>query len=253
MHDPQVMKLIDDGANFYCRQLGNASHMQFEDNGIYSMIYPKPGQQGGTSLFNVRLDALGDGDTQRAIDEIKALDVHTWWGLCLPDRIADMVWGKDRPVLTPEEHENDEELYMALFPQEQPAGAAPPEGVEIKPVVSAEQFAVWADICNTVLHGGFPIINRVYHWDICRDGIMPSYIAYVAGKPAAVCAVLRNADEASLEFVATAEGFRKRGLADALCRRAVLDAFSSGARVVTTRAFADAKNIYKSLGFRVYY
>lgn len=96
-------------------------------------------------------------------------------------------------------------------------------------------------------------MHRVNHFDICKDGIMPCYIRYYQGKPAAVSAILNNNGVSSLEFVATLDDFRKKGLARALCQKAVDDAFENGARMITTRAFADAKDLYKSLGFIIYF
>lgn len=253
MNNLEIMKLIDDGAIFYCRQLGNASHMEFVNNGCYSMIYPKSGQQGGTSLFDLRLEHLNNEEALQKINEIKALNVHTWWGLCLSDRIADLICGKDRPILTPEQHEDDEELYMAMFPIEKPTYGKVSEDIAIKLVTTVDEFGIWADICNSVLHGGYPIMHRVNHFDICKEGIMPCYIGYYHGKPVAVSAILNNNGNSSLEFVATLEDFRKKGLARALCQKAVEDAFANGTKIITTRAFADAKNLYKSLGFKIYY
>jgi hypothetical protein len=69
---------------------------------------------------NTPLEHLSDEEASQKIAEIKALNVHTWWGLCVSDRIADLIWGRDRPVLTPEQHENDEEVYMAIFPKDKP-------------------------------------------------------------------------------------------------------------------------------------
>jgi predicted GNAT family acetyltransferase len=253
MNNSEVMKLIDDGANFYCRQLGNASHMEFVNNGYYSMIYPKEGQKGGTSLFNVTLEHLNDDEALEKINEIKALKVHTWWGLCLSDRIADLIWGKYRPVLTPEQHEEDEEFYMAMFPEEKPTYEKTNEDITIKPVTTVDEFCIWADICNSVLHGNYPIMHRINHFDICKDEIMPCYIGYYQGTPAAVSAILNNKSISSLEFVATLDDFRKKGMARALCQKAVDDAFANGSKIITTRAFADAKNLYKSLGFKIYF
>jgi GNAT superfamily N-acetyltransferase len=253
MHNPEIMKRIDDGANFYLRQLGNASHMEYVNNGCYSMIYPKVGQEGGRSLFEVTLDDLSDEEARQTIAEIQALDMHIWWGLCLSDRIADMVWGKDRPILTPEQHENDEEFYMAILPEEKPIYGKAGDGIDVRPVETVQEFGIWADICNTVLHGGYPIVHRVNHFDICKAGIMPCYIGYYQGTPAAVSATLKNDGLSSLEFVATLEGFRKKGLARAVCQLAVEEAFSKGSQIVTLRAFPDAKNLYQSLGFRIYY
>lgn len=253
MNNSEIMKLIDDGANFYCHQLGNASHMEFTNNGYYSMIFPKEGQKGGTSLFNITLEHLNDEQAMQKVNEIKALNVHTWWGLCLSDRIADLVWGKDRPILTPEQHENDEELYMVIFPDEKPVYSKVNDEITVKPVITMDEFSTWADICNSVLHGDYPIIHRINHFDICKNGIMPSYIGYYQGKPVAVSAILHNNGISSLEFVATIDDFRKKGLARALCQTAVDEAFLNGAKIITTRASANAKNLYKSLGFKVYF
>lgn len=253
MKNSEVMKLVDEGANFYCRQLGNASHMEFINNGYYSMIYPRKGQEGGTSLFDVTLEYLNDEEALLKINEIKSLNVHTWWGLCLSERIADLIWGKDRPILTPEQLENAEEFYMAILPEEKLIYKEISEDIAIRPVATVDEFGVWADICNSVLHGGYPIMHRVNHFDICKEGIMPCYVGYYQGKPVAVSAILNNNGNSSLEFVATLDGFRKKGLARALCQKAVEDAFANGAKIITTRAFPDAKNLYKSLGFKIYF
>jgi len=60
MQNIDVMRLIDHGENYYCHQLGNAAHMVFEQHARYAMIYPKPGEQGGTSIFDVTLEDLDD-------------------------------------------------------------------------------------------------------------------------------------------------------------------------------------------------
>lgn len=253
MNNSEIMKLIDDGANFYCRQLGNASHMEYTNNDCYSMIYPKANQEGGTSLFNIRLEHLNDEEALQKINEIKALNVHTWWGLCQPDRISDLIWGKDRPILTLEQHENDEEVYMAIFPEEKTVYSILNDDITVIPVATVDEFNIWADICNSVLHGGYPIINRVNHFDICKNGIMPCYIGYYQGKPTAVSAILNNNGVSSLEFVATRADFRKKGLARALCQTAINGAFANKSKIITTRAFVDSKYLYKSLGFKTYF
>lgn len=253
MNNAVIMKLIDDGANFYCRQLGNASHMEFVNNEYYSMIYPKAEQEGGTSLFNITLEHLNDEEALQKINEIKAMNVHTWWGLCQTDRIADLIWGKDRHILTREEHEDDEEFNMAILSEEKPNYGQTNDDIFISLVKTVEEFGIWADICNSVLHGGYPIIHRLNHFDICKNGIMTGYIGYYQGKPVAVSAILNDNDISSLEFVATLSDFRKNGLARALCQKAVDDTFANGAKIITTRAFVNAKNLYKSLGFQIYY
>jgi ribosomal protein S18 acetylase RimI-like enzyme len=249
-----VMRLIDRGANYYCRQLGNAAHMVFEQHPRYAMIYPKPGEQGGTSIFDVTLEDLDDVAAAVVIAEIKSLHTHTWWGLCFSDRIYRLVFGQPQTVLSREEHENDEEIYMAIFPEEKPVYLAEAEPVcEITRVTSGEEFAAWTDVCNLGLHDNYPIIHRVNHYAICRQGIMTCYLASVQGEPAGTAAILNDHGVASLEFVATLPPFRRRGIARAVCQRAVEDAFLCGAQVITTRSFKPAKKIYAGLGFGVYY
>lgn len=252
MNNSEIIKIVKE-ANFYCRQLGNASHMEFVNNGCYSMIYPKEGQEGGTSLFDVTLGHLNDEVALQKIKEIQALNVHTWWGLCLSDRIADLIWGEGRPILTPEQHEDDEEFYMAIFPEDKPVYRKVSDEITVKPVITDDEFSTWADICNSVLHGGYPIMHRINHFDICKNGIMPCYIGYYQDKPAAVSAILNNNGISSLEFIATLDDFRKKGLARALCQTAVDEAFANGSKIITTRAFANAKNLYKSIGFKIYF
>lgn len=55
--------------------------MEYIDNGYYSIIRPKSGEEGGTSLFNIRLEHLSDGELKQQVDEIKELNLHTWWEL----------------------------------------------------------------------------------------------------------------------------------------------------------------------------
>jgi GNAT superfamily N-acetyltransferase len=253
MRNIEVIRLVDQGANFYCRQLGNASHMEYQNLGYYSIIYPKPGEMGGTSIFNVSLENLSDEKALQIIDEIKRKNVHTWWGLCLSDRVYKLVFGTEKPVLSEEEHENDEETYMAMFPEEMPKYETDNKSVQVKKVQQIQEFRIWSDICNLVLHGDYPIIHRENHFKICQDSIMSCYIGHQDETAMGISATLFDDGNASLEFVATLPEYRNKGVATRLCQIAIEDVFSRGAKIITTRAFQDAKKIYRKLGFRSYY
>ncbi len=254
MQPAEVLRLIDRGANFYCRQLGNASHMEFERRAHYAMIRPKPGEQGATSVFDVLLENLSDAEAAAVIGEIKALNVHTWWGLCVSDRIHRLIFGMPLPRLSKEEHENDEEVYMALFTEEKPVYRQGTGGdFTLTRVASGGEFALWADVCNSALHDNYPVIHRVNHYEICRAGILTCYLAYHHGQPAGTAAILNDDGMASLEFVATLPPYRRLGIARSACQRAADEAFLAGAKVITTRAFKAAKHIYQALGFKAYY
>lgn len=79
MERTKICKYIDHGANYYLKLLGDAKHMEYTDKGYYSIIRPKNNEEGGASLFNLRLEHLSDEDLKEKIDEIKGLNLHTWW------------------------------------------------------------------------------------------------------------------------------------------------------------------------------
>jgi GNAT superfamily N-acetyltransferase len=250
MERTEICRHIDDGANFYLRLLGDAEHMEYIDNGYYSIIRPKNGQEGGTSLFNIRLEHLSDDELNNKIKEIKELNLHIWWGFGLSERMLNAVFGDNRPV--PATEINDEEGCMALLPDEKPEYEEILMPITVKKVDNAEDFKIWANISNKILHGGYPIMHPENHYHLCRDGIMPCYIAYYNDTAAGVCSIINNKDISSLEFVATVDEYRRKGIARAVCAAAVDEAFQNGSKIITLRAFPGAKKLYGTLGFKIY-
>lgn len=57
---------------------------------------------------------MSDEDLKNKINEIKGLNLHTWWGLGLSERMLDAIFGANRPEPIPEP--NDEEANMAMLP-----------------------------------------------------------------------------------------------------------------------------------------
>jgi len=250
MESAEIIKHIDNGANFYLRLLGDAEHMEYIDNGYYSIIRPKSGQKGGTSLFNIRLEHLSDKELKEKINEIKGLNMHTWWGLGLSERMFNAIFGENRPEPAPEP--NDEEANMAILPEDKPQYDKIAMPISVRRVDDAEDFKFWANISNTVLHDGYPIIHPINHYPLSQNGVMPCYIAYYNGTAASVCSIINNKDISSLEFVATLDGFRRRGLARAVCLTAINEAIKNDSKIITLRAFAEAKKLYQAIGFRIY-
>lgn len=246
----EINKHIDDGANFYLRVLGDAEHMEYIDNGYYSIIRPKSGQEGGTSLFNLRIENLPDEELKEKINEIKELNLHTWWGVGLSERMLNAIFGENRPVRVPEP--NDEEANMAMLSKEKPQYEKVALPITVKKVDNAEDFKLWANISNTVLHGGYPLIHHKNHYHLSQNGVMPCYIAYYNGIPASVCSIINNKDISSLEFVATIEEYRRKGLAKAACTTAIDEAVKNDSKIITLRAFAGAKKLYQTIGFKIY-
>jgi hypothetical protein len=61
--------------------------MEYQNLGYCSIIYPKPGEMGGASIFNVSFENLSDEKALQIIDEIKRKNVHTWWGCTAPQKL----------------------------------------------------------------------------------------------------------------------------------------------------------------------
>jgi GNAT superfamily N-acetyltransferase len=248
MEKAEISRHIDEGANFYLRILGAAEHMEYSDNGYYSMIKPKIGQQGGTSLFDIRLEHLPEQELREKVDEIKKLKVHTWWGFGMSERMTAAVFGENKPL--PATEENDEEGCMAMLPEDKLEYGV--TGITVKKVSNARDFKLWADLCNGILHGGYPMIHPEKHCHLSEEGIMLCYIAYYDGEAASVCSVIYNRDAASLEFVCTLEKYRNKGLARAVCIPAIEEAFDHGSKIITLRAVPEAKKLYLNMGFKLY-
>jgi ribosomal protein S18 acetylase RimI-like enzyme len=247
----QVLRLIDEGANFYLRLLGDAEHMDYRRNDCYAIIRPRPFHEGGTSLFDVRLEHLPEEEIEQKVAEIKQMDIHTWWGLCQPERVLNAIWkGQTRPQ--PLLESNDEEAYMAMFTEEMSVYEQKNGFITVKRVASAADFRVWAGINNYVLHGGYPIIHPKNHFHLCQKEIMPCYIGYLDQNPASVAAIMHNRGVSSLEFVATLPEYRRKGAAKAVCCQAIADAFATGSKIITLRALPEGKKLFLRLGFKMY-
>ncbi|MEA4831225.1 MAG: hypothetical protein VB118_01250 [Oscillospiraceae bacterium] len=78
MDKQQIIRYIDDGANFYISLFGNAEHIEMVDNGFYMYVRPKQGQHGISFVFNIRLENLPVQNQKEKIAEIKALGMPIW-------------------------------------------------------------------------------------------------------------------------------------------------------------------------------
>jgi ribosomal protein S18 acetylase RimI-like enzyme len=72
----------------------------------------------------------------------------------------------------------------------------------------------------------------------------------VDGEWACVAVTLRLGDDASVQYVATEPGFRRRGLASRLLRAALGEARADGLRTATLVASVEGRGVYERLGFR---
>lgn len=249
MTEREIVKHISDGANYYVSLFGNAEHMQMIDNGFYSYVKPKDGEHGISIIYNIRIEDLPLERQKELVAEMKALNMPIWLDLLTSDDIFSLMFEKNK-IHGQTEFDDNDEIYMALLPDEEDNLASNEKVIKAK---TPEEFATWAKIANDVLAKGYPDMHPVYHFPLCRDGIIKCYILYHQNMPAAVASIYDNNGIASLEFVATVPEMRRQGFAKAVCEKAVQDAFADGAKIVTVRAIdAIAGKLYQSMGFKAY-
>lgn len=249
MTEQEIIRHIDEGANYYAGLFGKAEHMETIEEEFYTYIKPKAGEYGICFVYNVSIENLAPEQQKEMIAKIKSLNMPVWFSLQATDELYNQFFGKSR-VHGQTVFAEDDEIYMALLPEDE---IRCDENERIVKVQTAKEFEIWAKIANDVLAGGKPDMHPIYHYPLCSKGLMKCYILYHDNVPTAVAATMNNEGAVSLEFVATIPEMRRRGFASALCARAVQEAFAEGARIVTVRAInAAAGKVYEAIGFQAY-
>jgi len=252
MTDHEILKHIDDGAVFYLGFLGDAEHMESTDNGFYRVIQPKDNEQGLSSVFDIRLEHLSKENMSIKIAEVKSLNQHTWWPLCVSDALYRLIHlrAKEKASLIPPD---GTELYMAVTSPEEIPAVRQPDGAVIKRAWDAEAFADCTRLGNDWSFNGYPYIHPNYHYPACESGKLRCYVCYYDGLPVSLCSVLDNLGICSLENVVTHTDYRRQGFAKYICAFAIKDAFDNGAELISLRADnPGTRELYTSLGFKIY-
>lgn len=250
MTEREIVNRINEGANYYISMFGRAEHMEIIHKEFYSYVKPKGNEYGISIIYNVQIEELPFEKQKALVAEMKALHMPIWLDLFASDEVFLLMFGQDKVHGQTEFADNDE-IYMALLPHEKKENFVNNE--KIVKVQSSEEFVKWAQIANDVLANGYPDMHPTYHYSLCREGIMKCYILYDQDKPVSVASILNDGGIASLEFVATIPTMRRCGFAQAVCEKAVREAFEAGAKIVTLRAIdAVAGKLYESIGFKAY-
>ena len=231
----EIIRRVDDGANYYVRLFGEAPHMESIDNGVYRVIRPRKGEQGVQFVCDIRPDRLD----KKRVREIKRLRMPVWWPLLLPDPLKKAIKRK-----------LGSELYMAVFPGKLVSCGKAQPAMQVE---SAADFARWAAAVQRFFGDACAYIHPQHHYPLCQSGAMRCYFIERDGQVIATASILREGPNASLESVAVDPAFRRQGLASGVCLAAIEDAFARGAEIVTLRAQnPGTRELYTSLGFRIY-
>ena len=242
----EALRYVDRGADCYLRAMGTADHMQIIDDGTCEIMRSKGAINDLCSVYNVRIEDLRDDELIKTIDRIRALGIrHIWWPLAASDRVLMAIHGR-----IPRYSPDDFEIYGCM---DAPAMTQlqVPKGLAIKRVSSIDDFITWCRLDNETEHGGNVIFYPPNHMHLIESGKLTAYLGCVDGAPVATSAILNDGDIASLEFVSTLPGYRRRGIARTMCHHALTEGFGGGAKVITTRGIADGRGIVVQVGFRV--
>lgn len=235
MEKQKALHYVDEWANFYLKIFSEAEHMEMHDNGRYTLMRPKVGENGPTSIYNIRLEHLNDDELSKTVQEIKAMNQHTWWNQ-YSGRVNSIIFPEGRHECGPD----DWEVYAVMLPEELPT--YPDNSINVRCVETIGDFDIWLNINHD---------NGIQsnHFHLCQKGIMLCYIGYAQDVPVSAVAMLKNNRIYSLEFASTLPEYQKKGFATAVCQSAIRDAIHNGAEVVTARAYGESKFLGKKLGF----
>ncbi|MNI41757.1 hypothetical protein D3C73_960190 [compost metagenome] len=216
----------------------------------YTMIRPKEGQHGGTSIYNIQLEQLPEPEALRLVQEIKDYHQHIFWAMYPSEQLLRYMGEAPRTAPLPEP--NEEEAGMALLAAEKPEYPPIPGYINVRKVTSVEEFRLWALLNNFVIHQGCPIMHPELHYPVCEEGILTCFNVYDQGVLAGVSSLINHNGIFSLEFVAVSGAFRRRGVATAAIITAVEEAIAQGAELITVRGIGPVNYLLPKLGFRVY-
>ena len=96
MTEKEIIKYIDDGANFYISLFGNAEHMEIVEKEFYSYVKPKTDEHGIAFIYNVHLENLSIERQKEIIREIKELRMPVWFDLAASDELFYLFFGKEK-------------------------------------------------------------------------------------------------------------------------------------------------------------
>jgi GNAT superfamily N-acetyltransferase len=243
-----IRKRINDAGTLFFDLLGDGAHMQKIRSSHYTLIRPKDGELGPTTLYDISLDGLPQQEANDLIDQIKAMHIHVWWDICFSQDVKQQIFGA-RPAPAPEP--NDEESYMAMLKEEKPAYPPADEHITVQRVRSAQEFADWAKMTNALFQDGM-LVHPAHHYHLCEQGDMACYVGFMDGQAAGVCCMLKRGDLAALYLVATTPEQRHKGIATAVCTAAIGDAQREGAQLFTACAWPSIKPLMRKLGYLYY-
>jgi ribosomal protein S18 acetylase RimI-like enzyme len=123
-----------------------------------------------------------------------------------------------------------------------------PDGFQIIRVTTRKELEQWTAVVNVALFGR-DLMSADQFCDIYGLESTALYMVLCDGVPASTCMTIHGNGVATLEMVSTLPDYRRRGLATAVVRTALLDLQRKVIPTVSLRAEPDGIGVYKSVGF----
>jgi GNAT superfamily N-acetyltransferase len=137
-------------------------------------------------------------------------------------------------------------IDTAVVPDE-----APPAGLEVRPVETAEDAKAWAEVLVDVFHLGEPAGSAYLAHEVATPPTerYARFGGWAGGRLVATAAVTTDAGVAGIYSVATLAGYGRLGYGRALTAAAVREGRRRGMRVGTLQATLIGHPVYRRLGF----
>lgn len=252
MENQKIIEHIVHGMEYYMEILAMPSHMEKYNDGMCSWIKPKEGATGPDAVYRVNFGDKTDDQIRQIIQSYRKNGVPDYWcvtPLSTPSHVRDILVSLE--IL---ESNAEDELGMALLPDEYSSWTDTESTsiIPVRKVNNKEDFKIWTDIANEVLHG-FQLLDPDLYFPLCESGKMVCFLGYSGEMPVATSATMNNNGSGTLEFIATLPDYRKKGIGAAVCRAAIEQLISDGVSIISLRARAMGVSLYKALGFKAYY
>ncbi len=250
MEHREIIGHIIRGMEYYMEVLALPAHMEKYEDGMCSWIKPRAGATGPEAVYRVSFGNKTEDQIRQIIQAYRKNGVPDYWcltPLSTPDHVGDIL--VSLKIL---EESSEDKLGMALFPSEYRNWTDNDTSIPVRKVNNKEDFKIWTDIANEVLHG-FELLDPVLYFPLCESGKMVCFLGYSGDLPVATSATMNNNGNGTLEFIATLPDYRKKGVGSAVCRAAIEQLIKDGVSIISLRAKAMGVSLYTALGFKAYY
>jgi ribosomal protein S18 acetylase RimI-like enzyme len=121
--------------------------------------------------------------------------------------------------------------------------------VEVRPVTDAATRLAFTELTALCFEIPYDIAELIYGPASAWHGSYQGYVAYTAGNPVAICALVESENAVGIYSVATRPAFRRRGYGEAVMRHAMA---SRGAieKPLVLQSTADGFSLYRRMGFK---